>query len=210
MQTGAVRRYAEAMSTGAEFPPITLAHIDGSLILVDGWHRLEAATVVGMDTITAEVLDISLEEARWKAAQANTKHGLPLSHQEYREVFRAFMDAGLYRKGHSWLAYRDIAMHIGKGYSTIRNWMERDYPELFKKYQTMANGGDMAGPYDRHAKAMQRRLKQAEEAIKNTRNIGRTLDPVPLGELIETLRNTLSDLETRPYEPVIVDDFDDF
>jgi 5-methylcytosine-specific restriction endonuclease McrA len=36
MQANVVTKYAEAMSTGAEFPPITLAHIDGSLYLVDG------------------------------------------------------------------------------------------------------------------------------------------------------------------------------
>ena len=49
---------------------------------------------------------------------------------------------------------------------------------------------------------MERRLTQAEADIRNVRNAGRTLDPENLGKLIHTLRETLSNLETKPYEPV--------
>jgi hypothetical protein len=203
-----VRQYAEAMKAGAEFPPIILAHIDGSLYLVDGWHRLEAALVIGQDIVWADVCEMTFDEARWQAAKANTQHGLPLKTAEYREVFRAFIESGHHRPKQRLMPYREISRHIGKGFSTIRNWMQTDYPELFAEYQDMANAAPDATASDRNAKLMRRRLVEAEAGLRNARNIDRTLDPSLLGELVNILREILSDLESQPYVPVtLVTDF---
>jgi len=202
-----VRQYAEAMQAGAEFPPVKLARIEGSLYLVDGWHRCDAAMLNDQFHIWAEVSDMTFNEAHWQAAKANTQHGLPLKTKEYREVFRAFIDSDQHQQGKKLMPYREIAIHIGKPFSTIRNWMEADYPRLFKKYQQNANSAPGEAFADREAKQMQRRLREAEAAVHNVRNIGRTLDPRSLGELINALREILSDLESKPYEPVKVADF---
>jgi len=194
------------MRADAEFPPVTLAHIDGSLYLVDGWHRVAAALANNQFLIWADVSEMTFDEARWYAAKANTEHGLPLKSKEVREVFRAFIDTRqhvLGNGGKGLMPYREIAKRIGKPFSTTRNWMKADYPRLFEQYQQMANGSPDDTDFDREAKMMERRLTKAEAAIHNVRNTGRTLDPENLGKLIHTLRETLSDLETKPYEPVI-------
>jgi transposase len=190
------------MQAGAEFPPVTLAHIEGSLYLVDGWHRVAAATTNNQCLIWADVSEMTFNEARWYAAKANTEHGLQLKSKELREVFRAFIETDRYLQGEKLMPYREIAKRIGKPFSTIRNWMEADYPRLFKKYQLLANGAPNDTDFDREAKLMERRLTQAEADLHNVRNTGRTLDPENLGKLIHTLRETLGDLETKPYEPV--------
>jgi transposase len=190
------------MQAGAEFPPVTLAHIGGSLYLVDGWHRVAAALANNQYLIWADVSEMTFDEARWYAAKANTEHGLPLKAKELREVFRAFIETNRHMQAQKLMPYREIAKRIGKGFSTIRNWMKADYPRLFEKYQQMANGVPDDTDFDREAKMMERRLTKAEADIRNVRNTGRTLDPENLGKLIHTLRETLSDLETKPYEPV--------
>ena len=196
------------MQAGAEFPPVTLAHIDGSLYLVDGWHRVAAALANNQYLIWASVSEMTFDEARWYAAKANTEHGLPLKAKELREVFRAFIETNRHMQGQKLMPYREIAKRIGKGFSTIRNWIKADYPRLFEKYQLMANGASDTTEFDREAKAMERRLTQAEADIRNVRNTGRTLDSENLGKIIYTLRETLRDLETKPYEPVkVVTDF---
>jgi hypothetical protein len=151
---------------------------------------------------------MTFDEARWYAAKANTEHGLPLKAKELREVFRAFIDTRQHVLPHGLMPYRDIAKRIGKPFSTTRNWMKADYPRLFEQYQQMANGVADTTDFDRAAKMMERRLAKAEAEIHNVRNTGRTLDPENLGKLIHTLRETLSDLETKPYAPVeVVVDF---
>lgn len=197
-----IQKYAEAMRADAEFPPVTLAHIDGSLYLVDGWHRVAATLANNQYLIWADVSEMTFDEARWYAAKANTEHGLPLKAKELREVFRAFIDTRQHVQGQKLMPYREIAKRIGKPFSTTRNWMKADYPRLFEKYQQMANGAPDDADFDREAKIMERRLTKAEADIRNVRNTGRTLDPENLGKLIHTLRETLSDLETKPYEPV--------
>jgi hypothetical protein len=202
-----VLKYAEKMRAGAEFPPIKLARINGSLYLVDGWHRFGAACENDQWYLWADISDMTLDEARWQAAKANTQHGLPLKTREYRDVFRAFIDSDQHTQGKKLMPYREIATQIGKPFSTIRNWMEADYPRLFKKYQQNANGVPGEAVDDREEKQMRRRLGDAEAALYNVKNIGRTLDPRCLGELISTARGVLSDLENKPYQPVMAADF---
>ena len=56
-----VHKYAEAMRTDAEFPPVTLAHIDGSLFLVDGWHRVAATLANNQYLIWADVSEMTFD-----------------------------------------------------------------------------------------------------------------------------------------------------
>ncbi|GHF02052.1 hypothetical protein GCM10014715_67700 [Streptomyces spiralis] len=61
----------------AELPPI-LVQVDGCRV-IDGLHRLEAARLMGDDSIRAHFLDCSNSEALVIAMKANGSHGLPLS-----------------------------------------------------------------------------------------------------------------------------------
>lgn len=129
-----VRSYAAVMRSGGSFPPIALARINGALYLVDGWHRLGAAQLNGAAGIWAEVTDMTADEAQWTAAQANLTHGLPLKPKEVRAVFRAYVKSRQHRSGRGYKSYRDIAADLAHrvGHTTIRNWMERDFPSVFR------------------------------------------------------------------------------
>ncbi|MEU8654508.1 ParB N-terminal domain-containing protein [Streptomyces sp. NPDC048737] len=61
----------------AELPPI-LVQVDGCRV-IDGLHRLEAARLMGDESIRARFLDCSNSEALVIAMKANGVHGLPLS-----------------------------------------------------------------------------------------------------------------------------------
>ena len=56
---GKVAAYERAISFGAEFPPIFVFDLNGSLILHDGWHRCAAAALRGLDHISAVVFRVS-------------------------------------------------------------------------------------------------------------------------------------------------------
>ena len=69
-----LRRYKQAMEAGEVFPPILLAGVNGALVLVDGWHRLEAMRALGLWEGVAEVRNAdSMAEARLWGYEANRK-----------------------------------------------------------------------------------------------------------------------------------------
>ena len=202
-----VRKYADAMEAGKEFPAIRVACIDGILVLVDGWHRIGAKASLGKGTVAAIVSHMTYEEAKWAAAQANLDCGLPLNAGEVREAFHAFMEAKMYRKGHTWLSYRDIAAQLGKPHTTIRNWIKKYHPRIFKRYQLLdptkgysgnpdADHFNEAIPDEPFAEVIQ----QAHTALDNTQNISKSLRPETRGIIIEKMRETLQKLEMHPYQ----------
>lgn len=130
-----LRKYRDAMDAGDEFPPILLARFEGALVLVDGWHRLEAQQRLGRFEVVAQVREAeSREEAKLWAFEANRKHGLPLKKTELREMFRVYLKAGRHRrqKGRRFKSYREMAEELGIPKSTIANWTRQDAPALAK------------------------------------------------------------------------------
>ena len=71
-----VQEYAEDMTAGDAFPPVTVIS-DGILNwLVDGFHRLAAARQLGRTTIEATVKKGNHGTAVWASLGANREHGL--------------------------------------------------------------------------------------------------------------------------------------
>jgi len=134
-----VDRYEKAMrSSGTDnFPPITLALFNGSYILVDGWHRMDALERLGEWQTIADVrIAKSLAEARLWAFQANQKHGLPLTDKDRREMFRAYitsrahhMEIGRARRIRL-KSYREMEEELGLPKSTLARWMRQDFPAV--------------------------------------------------------------------------------
>ncbi len=185
---GTVKRYAQAMRVGAEFPPVEAVELDGVLVLVDGFHRIAAMESIGLTEVSANITPVaSLEEARWLAARANLLHGLPLKAGERRGVFRAYMHARQHRRGGqkgALKSYREIAGDIGgASYNTVRNWMLADFPRVFRAM----GGQDGAGPGElteadtpgqRFAKEVHNALDKALAALPGV------ADPVARGRLL--------------------------
>ena len=59
---GKVAAYERAISFGAEFPPVFVFNLKGSLVLHDGFHRCAAAALRGHDHISAVIFHISSAE----------------------------------------------------------------------------------------------------------------------------------------------------
>lgn len=130
-----IQRYANAIKSGREMPPVRVAVVDGVPILVDGFHRVAAHELLGAAAVEAELIEATHQQAQWMAASANLEHGLPLKPREIREVFRVFIRTGQHRKGRGKLkSYREIGKELGCAYTTIRNWMMSDFPGLSKRY----------------------------------------------------------------------------
>ncbi len=80
-------RYSSALQTGAVFPPITVAKVKRTYILIDGAHRIEANKMNKEPYIGAEILEnLSEKEMFIEAVKRNTLHGLQFSAQETARV----------------------------------------------------------------------------------------------------------------------------
>jgi len=90
IDTDTVRQYAEAMTDGAQFPPIVVFKIDAAYILVDGWHRYRAAVSLGWAEIEAEVREGTEEDAyNYSRFQANRTNGQRLSRADLQALCEA-------------------------------------------------------------------------------------------------------------------------
>jgi len=73
---GVASEYAEAYKAGEKLPaPIVFADDDGNRWLGDGFTRVRAARLAGMDCIECELRKGTLEDAILYAAGANERHG---------------------------------------------------------------------------------------------------------------------------------------
>lgn len=140
------REYAVAMQAGEAFPPVRLARIKGSLVLIDGWHRLEARKQLAARskgareraawlTVPAIIKDMSEGQARWTAATANLTNGLRLTRKERAGVFRLYMKQHRYKKPDGKpKSSREISRDLKGVYShtTVLARIERNYPRVYE------------------------------------------------------------------------------
>ena len=70
-----VTEYAEAMSTDAIFPPVTVFHDGTDHWLADGFHRVRAARQIGKDEIEADIRQGTQRDAILYSVGANAAHG---------------------------------------------------------------------------------------------------------------------------------------
>lgn len=109
----AVKRYSEAMEMAVRLPPLNVCKMDdGSLVVVDGHQRLEAAKRIGADSIECKVWEGDIHAARLQAAIANAKHGLPLSDGDKKRAIVQAWEAWPKATGGR-PTHRQIAEHVG-------------------------------------------------------------------------------------------------
>jgi hypothetical protein len=134
LDAGTVKKYENVYKSGKPMPPVKVARVAGVLVLVDGWHRVEALKRLNVSRVDAEVTEATREQALWMAARANLEHGLPLKTNELRDVFRTFIKAKQHVLPRGRLmSYRDIGAELGKPQSTIYAWMKKDFPAIAAK-----------------------------------------------------------------------------
>ncbi|MDQ0302840.1 ParB N-terminal domain-containing protein [Ancylobacter polymorphus] len=146
LDTGHVGRLVGAIKAGAELPPITIAFCgdDKEPVVVDGHHRCRAFRQTGATTVNAVAMALPRSQALWRAADANTKHGLPLKPRERREMFRTYvrtrqhvLRAGYGKDGSSLAgqlkSYDDIARDLAIPKPTVWRWMQKDFKKTALK-----------------------------------------------------------------------------
>lgn len=133
----AITDYATAYKSGAHMPPLKVGKIGKALVLLDGWHRLAALEKLGETLAQVEIIPCKDDlDALWLAASSNLTHGLRLKRPEKVAVFKAYIRAGKHMKHRDRIkSYREMASDLNGAcsYGSVRNWMKRFYPSIFRK-----------------------------------------------------------------------------
>ncbi|MDP9455395.1 MAG: ParB N-terminal domain-containing protein [Actinomycetota bacterium] len=96
------------------WPPLKVVRQDGRYLLVDGFHRLEAARHLGLESVLVKVLEPPEDgDLRALAFSLNAQHGRPLSLADRR----AFAERLLRDRSH--LADREIGRRCGLSGNTV-------------------------------------------------------------------------------------------
>ncbi len=79
-----VEAYAADMEDGDEFPPVKLFHDGKTYYIGDGFHRIEAASKIGRESIPATIQPGTQRDAILYAMGANSTHGLRRTNADKR------------------------------------------------------------------------------------------------------------------------------
>ena len=110
-----VTEYAEAINSGAAFPPIVVFFDGATYWLADGFHRIAACEKAGATEVLAEVREGGREDALWFALSANKRHGLPMSVEDKRKAVRLLLSVEKWQG----MSNRAIADHLGISDHTV-------------------------------------------------------------------------------------------
>ena len=82
-----VEEYREALRRGEDLPDVEIVEEnDGTLYLIDGWHRKAALETEGETEISARVYSGTLKDAKLAAAASNAQHGKPRTDADKRRA----------------------------------------------------------------------------------------------------------------------------
>lgn len=94
IQSDAVEDYADVYRRDSKLlPPLTLFRLDGELVLVDGFHRHQAATVAGLKSVLCEIRTGTLDDALTFALSSNVEHGIRRTAADKRRAVERCLEA---------------------------------------------------------------------------------------------------------------------
>lgn len=190
-----VSRYKEAYEIGSDLPLIEIFIIDGVLYLVDGFHRITALDQIAVEkaqvdfSVMARVRTGTWAEAEIFAADANVRHGYPLSKEDIQAAARRYLR-------NTALSYAEIGRRLNIHHTTVLRldrkekirstaaetvtYERSDEGEVVvKQIETAAAPGDAGAPAGATApvKVEVKRGKQRYEMDKT--RIGKSREPRP-------------------------------
>lgn len=203
----ALKRYQMAYRIGPDaMPPIKLGRLpDGRMLLIDGFHRVHAAKLIGHARLRAEVVPTTLEAAPWLAVEANIKNGVPIHRRHKREVFRRFIEAGQNRRPDGLpMSSRAIAALLPiASHTSILTWIKSDFPALYKEMTGEEEDDDLGEgegvDQERDQALADVSLAQRQLAIV----IAKARRHAPDWELADALRSAVADFETALGRPLV-------
>lgn len=176
-----VARYTDEMREGALFPPIVLFEVEeGRSLVADGWHRIAAAKLAGLERIAGYARQGSLIEGLAFATAVNASEGLRLKQSDKRKAIFKLLD-----RDPAWREWssRKIANRLGFDDKTVekyRQQWERENSHL----RNSADGEEMAVPalcsrlYERGGKVLRQTTKRSP---KSTSSMADSLAQVATG-----------------------------
>lgn len=159
--------YAEAIRSGAEFPPIVVFYDGADYWLADGFHRLLAHKRAGKDQISATVNTGSQRDAILYSAGANHAHGLRRTNADKRKA------VGMMLSDSEWVTWSDneIAKRCRVSHtfvSDVRRSLATDASEkLSERTYTTKHGTQATMQVDKIGKIDRQELQDEPEAIQN-------------------------------------------
>jgi ParB-like nuclease domain len=160
-----IEEYAEDMQRGDVFPAITLFHDGSDYWLADGFTRVGAAKLVGLETIVADVRHGTLRDALRFTLSVNRQHGDRRTNADKRMiVLRAFADP-------EWRRWSDnrTASECGVSQKFVSNLRSQQAQNLDTKNGTKYPRNETTYIHPRTGQPTQ----------MATRNIGRRPDGAP-------------------------------
>ena len=125
------------------WPPLKVVWREGRYLLVDGFHRLEAAKNIGLESVRVDLVEVSPEaDLHELAFELNSTHGRPLSLPDRR----AFAERIL--RGQPRLADREIGRRAGLAANTvgaIRGRLEQS-AQIEQTTERVGQGGYVYSP----------------------------------------------------------------
>jgi hypothetical protein len=121
MDFDAINDYSDAMAEGVKFPPVTVFYDGENYWVADGFHRCRAAFAAGIDEVSCDVRQGTLEDAQWFSFSANKSNGLRRTRDDAQ---RATM-AALAHPQAAGLSDNQIAEHVGVDHKTVAAWREK-------------------------------------------------------------------------------------
>lgn len=98
MSKATVHDYTRKLKEGVTFPPIKVFMVDSHYYLVDGFHRVESAKQVRLDTLPTIVHHGMFRDALLFSLSVNTDHGLSRSNADKRKVVLTLLNDNQWSK----------------------------------------------------------------------------------------------------------------
>ena len=147
MRDHVITEYMDVLQGGGELAPIKLVRdSDGTLWLWDGFHTLQAAKELGLQTIKAEIERGTKRQAWIKSLGANAKHGIRRSKLDlYKAIDNALEDSEIkfsLLDENGEYSFRSVAKLCAAGHQTIsKRWQEEHLPRILAKIDEAVSGG---------------------------------------------------------------------
>lgn len=172
-----IDEYANAMTQGAEFPPLTVYRDGSTFYLADGFHRIAAARQAGQAHIVCDVTPGTIRDAILHAVGANATHGQRRTNLDKRRAVETLL------KDDEWSKWSNvkIAEKCGVDEKMVRTYRDKLTSEI-PKAETERTYTDRYG----------------NTRTMNTANIGRRPEP----ESVDQDTGEILDSEPPPYEEV--------
>lgn len=206
-----VDQYAIVMGEAAAneepypFPPIVVYRERGQLYLADGFHRVEAARVVGYVKLAADVRPGGLAGAIEHAEEANLEHGISLSNEDKKNILHRRLARGAWDKRTS---NREIGRAFGVAHTTISRWIAEleqaaqheggtNAPVREKRATASGASMDVSGIQKANKKRSPTRLQLKQRALKNLESAVECLFRLNLIDQGESLETTIEELRRQ-------------